>query len=131
MRTSASEARLAIEAVGAPAAFLPAYSPDFNPIEWPSPRSRRTCALRPQRTPEGLLAATATAIDAITAADARGFYAHCGFSLPVNYYASRSNPAAVLAQEVSGSSTSERGSHRSSLSTSMGFWHARRLWCGA
>jgi hypothetical protein len=26
-------------------------------------------------------------MDAVSAADARGFYAHCGFALPPNYYA--------------------------------------------
>jgi hypothetical protein len=31
-----------------------------------------------------LVAATASAIDAITAADARAFSAHCGFSLPTD-----------------------------------------------
>jgi hypothetical protein len=37
-----------------------------------------------ERTPDGLVAATASAIDAVTAADARAFYAHCGFSLPTD-----------------------------------------------
>ena len=37
-----------------------------------------------ERTPDGLRKATAVAIDAISATDAQGFYAHCGFPLPVD-----------------------------------------------
>ena len=35
-----------IEAKGAAIRFLPAYSPDLNPIEWPSPSSSPICARR-------------------------------------------------------------------------------------
>ena len=38
-----SGARAAIERVGARLLFLPPYSPDFNPIEQASPKSRRSC----------------------------------------------------------------------------------------
>jgi hypothetical protein len=40
--------RQAIEAAGAMLLYLPAYSPDFNPIEWPSQSLRRCCALQPR-----------------------------------------------------------------------------------
>jgi transposase len=77
-------ARRAVEAVGAHLLFLPAYSPDFNPIELAFAKIKAQLRAAAERTPEGLLAATAQAIDAITAADAHGFYAHCGFPLPGN-----------------------------------------------
>ena len=75
-------ARAAVEAVGARLLFLPAYSPDFNPIELAFATVKQRLRAAAQRTPEGLFAATAAAITAVSAADARGFYAHCGFPLP-------------------------------------------------
>jgi transposase len=77
-------ARLAVEAVGARLLFLPAYSPDFNPIELAFAKIKQQLRSAAQRTPEGLLAATAQAIDAVSDTDARGFYAHCGFPLTAN-----------------------------------------------
>jgi transposase len=77
-------ARLAVEAVGARLLFLPAYSPDFNPIELAFAKIKQQLRTAAERTPEGLLAATAQALDAISASDAHGFYAHCGFPLPAN-----------------------------------------------
>ena len=76
------EARTALEAVGARLLFLPAYSPDFNPIELAFAKIKERLRTAAERTPEGLVAATAVAIDAVSAADAQGFYAHCGFPLP-------------------------------------------------
>jgi transposase len=78
------EARRAVEAVGARLLFLPAYSPDCNPIELAFAKIKAQLRAAAQRTPEGLLAATATAIDAVTTADARSFSAHCGFPLPAD-----------------------------------------------
>lgn len=77
-------ARQAVEAVGAQLLFLPAYSPDFNPIELAFAKIKQQLRTAAQRTHEGLLAATTQAIDAVSAADAHGFYAHCGFPLPDN-----------------------------------------------
>jgi transposase len=79
-----ADARTAIEAVGARLLFLPAYSPDFNPIELAFAKVKEHLRSAAQRTPDGLVAATASAIDAVTAADARAFYAHCGFPLPTD-----------------------------------------------
>lgn len=75
------DARLAIEAVGARLLFLPAYSPDFNPIALAFSKIKEHLRAAAARTADDLLAATATAIDAVSAADAHGFYAHCGFTL--------------------------------------------------
>jgi transposase len=77
-------ARTAVEAVGARLLFLPAYSPDFNPIELAFAKVKERLRAAAERTPDGLRAATTSAIDAVSVADARGFYAHCGFALPPN-----------------------------------------------
>jgi hypothetical protein len=73
-------ARTAVEAVGARLLFLPPYSPDFNPIELAFAKVKERLRAA-ERSPGGLFAATAAAIDAVSTTDARGFYAHCGFPL--------------------------------------------------
>jgi len=74
-------ARKAIEAVGARLLFLPAYSPDFNPIELAFAKIKEALRAAAARSAEDLLTATAAAIDAVSSADAHGFYHHCGFTL--------------------------------------------------
>jgi transposase len=74
-------ARTAVEAAGARLLFLPPYSPDFNPIELAFAKVKERLRAAGERTPDGLFAATAAAIDAVSATDAHGFYAHCGFPL--------------------------------------------------
>jgi transposase len=72
--------REAIDAARCTLRFLPPYSPDFAPIELAF--AKLTAALRAvgARTHEALHAAIATALGRITAADARGFFRHCGYS---------------------------------------------------
>jgi transposase len=83
LRAHKSEmARTAGEAVGARLLFLPPYSPDFNPIELAFAKVKERLRAAAERSPEGLFAATAAAIDAVSPTDTRGFYAHCGFPLP-------------------------------------------------
>ena len=77
-------ARDAIEAAGCDLRFLPAYSPDFNPIELAFAKIKSRLRAAAARDPEALHRVTATAIDRITPADARAFYAHCGFPLESN-----------------------------------------------
>jgi transposase len=79
-----TDARTAVEAVGCRLLFLPAYSPDFNPIELAFAKVKERLRAAAERTPVGLLAATAAAIDAVTVADARACYAPCGFPLPAD-----------------------------------------------
>ncbi len=81
---AAAGCRLLFLAAGCRLLFLPAYSPDFTPIEQAFAKVKARLRAAAERTPDGLVAATASAIDAITAADARAFYAHCGFPLPPN-----------------------------------------------
>ena len=77
-------AREAIEVAGCEVRFLPAYSPDFNPIELAFSKLKSRLRAAAARSHEALEAATADAIDRITPADARAFYAHCGFPLRTN-----------------------------------------------
>ena len=62
-----------IEQAGAEARFLPAYSPDLNPIEmmW----SKVKALSHPD-----LLAAIASALNAVTPSDTLGWFTHCGYS---------------------------------------------------
>jgi transposase len=69
------------EARGCELRFLPAYSPDLTPI---APAfSKRKAHLRrlAARTREALLDALALALEAITLADAHGWFRHAGYSL--------------------------------------------------
>ena len=77
-------AREAIEAAGCKLRFLPAYSPDFNPIELAFAKIKSRLRAAAARETETLHRATADAIDGITRADAHAFYAHCGFALRPN-----------------------------------------------
>ena len=74
--------RQLIEGKGCRLRFLPPYSPDFNPIELAFAKLKTRLRRVAARTFEALVAAIGDALDAITAADARGFFGHCGFPLP-------------------------------------------------
>jgi transposase len=69
----------AIEAVGAWVLFLPAYSPDLNPIEncWAKVKSCLR-SLKPRTLPD-LLDALGEAFLLITGQDIRGWFQHCGY----------------------------------------------------
>jgi transposase len=75
-----AEVRRLVEAAGCRLLFLPPYSPDLNPIEpaW----SKLKALLRGvgARTTEALHAALTALVDAITPADARGYFRHCGYA---------------------------------------------------
>jgi len=69
-----------IEQAGAEVLFLPAYSPDLNPIEkmWSKVKNRlRSLAAR---TVDQLQTAIASALDEVTANDAAGWFNSCGYS---------------------------------------------------
>ncbi|MEI9998844.1 MAG: transposase [Verrucomicrobiota bacterium] len=68
-----------IEAHGARLVFLPAYSPDFNPIEmmWSKVKARLRQAKT--RTDEDLLTAIAEALHRVSPTDAQGFFRHAGY----------------------------------------------------
>ena len=72
-----------IEGAGAEVLFLPPYSPDYNPIEEAFSKVKGILRKVEARTREALVEATGRALDAITPEDIRGFYADCGYRLPL------------------------------------------------
>ena len=74
------QAREVIRMQQAEMLFLPAYSPDFNPIEKMWSKIKQVVRGIKPRTEEELFAATATALDAITAHDAQGWFNSCGYT---------------------------------------------------
>ena len=74
----AEGARVAIEARGARFLLLPAYSPDFNPIEHAFSKVKQALRRAQARTDDDLRTATWAAFATITPTDAAGWFAHCG-----------------------------------------------------
>jgi transposase len=68
-----------IEAHGAALWFLPAYSPDLNPIEEAFSKVKALLRTAAARTHEALVEAIWAALAAITPADALGYITHCGY----------------------------------------------------
>ena len=75
----ASRARELVEARGAELVFLPAYSPDFSPVEEAFSKVKELLRTAGARTREALFEAIGRALAAVTARDARGYFAHCGY----------------------------------------------------
>lgn len=75
-------ARALIEAAGCQMLFLPPYSPDLNPIELAFAKIKQHLRGAAARTFDDLVSSTAPALDTVTAADAHGFFAHCGYQQP-------------------------------------------------
>lgn len=71
--------REAIEAAGAKRLFLPAYSPDFNPIEMAFSKLKALLKKAAARTVTDLWDAIAAAIDAINPAECANFFAAAGY----------------------------------------------------
>ena len=69
-----------ITAAGAQPCFLPAYSPDLNPIEMMWSKVKAFLRAAEARTAPALLAAIAQALASVTASDAQGWFAACGYS---------------------------------------------------
>ena len=72
-------ARLLIEARGAQLLFLPAYSPDLNPIEMMWAKVKEHLRHTKARTQPRLLAAIRQALACVSAEDASGFFRHAGY----------------------------------------------------
>ena len=75
-------ARRRIEAAGCHLVFLPTSSPDFNPIEQAFAKIKQALRRRGARSWEHIVAAIGTALETVTEADARAFYADAGHPLP-------------------------------------------------
>jgi transposase len=72
-----------IEERGCELIYLPSYSPDFNPIEEAFSKIKGLVRKAEARTKEALLEAIGWALSAVTTDDARGFFEHCGYRMPV------------------------------------------------
>jgi transposase len=66
---------------GATVLFLPAYSPDLNPIEQMWSKVKNTLRSLEARTRESLLEAIARALTGVTAQDTLNWFAHCGYNI--------------------------------------------------
>ena len=84
--TSASTRRpppgQAIEAAGCHLRFLPASSPDFNPIEQLFSKLKTHLRGAAARAFDPLVDAIGEGLRTITSGDIAGYYRHCGYHLP-------------------------------------------------
>ena len=71
--------REAIEAAGASLVFLPAYSPDFNPIENAFAKLKALLRKAGERTVEGLWSAIGCLIETFTPAECANYFAAAGY----------------------------------------------------
>ncbi|HEU5378058.1 MAG TPA: hypothetical protein VFV38_21765 [Ktedonobacteraceae bacterium] len=62
--------------------FLPAYSPDFSPIEGAFSKLKAILRRVGARTREALQDAISDALPSIAPADALGWFLHCGYPVP-------------------------------------------------
>ena len=68
-----------IEARGCELVYLPAYSPDYNPIEEAFAKIKSLLRKAAARSKEILVEVIGTALSAVTAADVWGFFEHAGY----------------------------------------------------
>lgn len=78
----AARIQQALAARGCRLVFLPAYSPDLNPIEQAFSKIKAHLRKVGGRTRDTLLDALASALDTITLADVTGWFTHSGYALP-------------------------------------------------
>jgi transposase len=71
--------RQAIEAAGAELHYLPAYSPDFNPIEMAFSKLKAILRAAAQRTLAGLWDAIAKALDRFKPEECENYFAAAGY----------------------------------------------------
>src|SRR3712207_8691350 len=70
-----------IEQHGCELLYLPAYSPDLNPIEEAFAKIKNLLRNAAARSKETLVEAIGAALSAVTVADVRGFFEHAGYRL--------------------------------------------------
>ncbi|HEX6624151.1 MAG TPA: IS630 family transposase [Pyrinomonadaceae bacterium] len=75
----ASQVEAAVAGVKAEVMWLPAYSPDFSPIEECWSKVKALVRGREPRTPKELDAALGDALAAVTPTDIEGWFRHCGY----------------------------------------------------
>ena len=74
-----------IEGKGCLLWLLPSYSPDFNPIEEAFSKVKTILRKAKARTLKALFEATAEALLAVSADDARGYFEYCGYRTPQDH----------------------------------------------
>jgi len=74
-----AKVRELIEGKGCELWFLPAYSPDLNPIEEAFSKVKARLRKAAARTREALFDAMGGALASVTPRDALGWFAHCGY----------------------------------------------------
>jgi len=72
--------REAIERCGAQLLYLPAYSPDLNPIEMAFAKLKASLRQAAQRTFAGIQAATAQALDSFSSTHCQNFFRHAHYT---------------------------------------------------
>ncbi len=72
-----------IEDRGCELVYLPAYSPDINPIEEAFSKIKDILRKAQARSRDALVEALGVAISAVSAQDALGFFEHCGYGMAV------------------------------------------------
>jgi len=75
-------ARQLVADAGCTLRHLPTYSPDMNPIEQAFAKVKAGLRRAEARDFDALVAAAKPALDAVTPADARGFYRAAGYPIP-------------------------------------------------
>ena len=68
-----------IEGRGCELLYLPPYSPELNPIEQAFSKIKGILRKAEARTRETLIEAMGEALSAVSIADSRGFFTHCGY----------------------------------------------------
>ena len=76
-----NKVRELIEVKSAKVSFLPAYSPDFNPIEEAFSKIKALLKKAAARTREALVEAMREALYVVTSQDAKGWFTHCGYEI--------------------------------------------------
>jgi transposase len=71
-----------IEERGCELLYLPSYSPELNPIEEAFSKVKHIFRKIRARTKEDLIEAMGLALAAVSAADVRGYFTHCGYRTP-------------------------------------------------
>jgi transposase len=76
-----AKVRELIELRGCELIYLPAYSPDFNPIEEAFAKIKDMLRQAGARTKDALMGVLGEALSAVSAQDARGYFEHAGYRL--------------------------------------------------
>ena len=76
-----SRVRELIEGVGASVLFLPAYWPEFSPIEEAFSKIKGILRTIEARTHKALVEAIGIALQAVSRQDALGWFGHCGYDV--------------------------------------------------